>query len=462
MELQDIISGLEQYDKLREAVKKGKAGGKDYAAIKKQLDPALHEVVTNKVKYPDKQIKTDTGIKPGYVARIPVPLQKMIVDYAAMFLCGNPVELEYTPEGEQQEDMIDVIKRTWKDNKLDYESKKLAKLMMSETEVAELWYVEEAKEGYWKGTANDKPTVKYRLRMKILANRFGDGLYPVFNAFGDMVAFGREYTILNGTKKEEHFDIYTEENNYLGTKKEQRWEYKPEVNIVKKIPVVYYSQEQPEWSDVQWMIDRYEMSISKHANSNDYFGYPLMAVTGKIESFADKGDDGKVVQLTKGADIKMVTWPQAPESVKLEQHNLIDNIFLMSYTPKLSEEQVKGLGTYSGVALRMLFLPAHMKASDKEETFGKGLQRRINYLKAALGIINTDLEPAVIMLVEPKFKYFLPKNEEGDVDILVTMKQGGIMSQKTAVGLNPMVTDAEAELALIKEEGANQLMNEEI
>lgn len=455
MELQDLLNKLTEPEKLVEAVKKVKEGV-NTATYRNQYDPAKHDVVTNRVKRPDKTVKTDQGDKIVFVSRLPAPFQKQIVSRAAAFLCGNPVEIiAQTKENTVEDQLMQVLRKTWDDNKLDYESKKLAKLMMSETEVAELWYTEDATEGYWADTPNDKPAVTKRLRMRILAASTGDTLYPVFNSFGDMVAFGRGYETKDETgKKIEHLDLYTDQKTYLATKEGNAWVIKDEVNPYKKIPVVYYSQEAPEWADVQSLIDRLEVLISNHADTNDYYGSPMVLVHGKVKGFSTKGEQGKVLELDQGADAEYLTWDQSPESVKMEYNNLRSLIMDMTDTPDISFDKVAGLGSYSGIALKMIFLSAHMKAADKEETFGKGIQRRLNFLKAALCVINVTLEKAKTLVIKPRFKFYLPRNDQEEIATLVDAVSGTkpIMSQKTAIALNSLVEDKQAEEKQIKAE----------
>lgn len=429
------------------------------ATWQKQYDPKQHDI-TDTGKRPDKVVTTDNGTATVAVARLPIPLQKKIVGLAAAFLCGNPVRIAATTATETEEQMLTVIKRVWEDNKLDYESKRLAKLMMSETEVAELWYTEKIEPGYWKGTVNDAPAVVYRLRMKVLANKFGDSLYPVFNNRGDMIAFARGYQLEVEGKKIDHFDIYTEKSIHKLVKADDDWTLTTEANVIGKIPVIYYRQEAPEWHDVQELIDRLEKLISNHADTNDYFVSPMVVVKGEVKGFSKKGESGKVLELQNGAEASYLSWDQSPESLKLEYNNLRSLIFDMTDTPDISIEQMKALGTYSGIALKMLFLGAHLKAADKEETFGMAIQRRLNYIKAAMAKINVKLEPVASLPVKPVFEYYLPKNHEELINMLSTATGGkASLSQETAVKINPLVNDPENELKLIKEDGANTEFN---
>lgn len=451
MELEQLIKISGSFEELKKAIEAEKVKDDDKANLIKQYDLSEHEV-NDQTKRPNKTVKTDTGDKVVQVARIAVPLQKLIVSRAAAFLCGNPVELDATvEENSLEEQLLQVVRKTWDDNKLDYESKKLAKYMMAECECAELWYSEAADPTYWDNTPN-QGKAKFRLRMKVLAPSLGDTLYPVFSNSGDLVAFGRAYSLLIEGKKRDCFDVYTDLKTIKGVKMDGGWVATEEVQPTGKIPVIYYNQDAPEWANVQSAIDRMEKILSNHADSNDYFAFPLMTVSGQVKGMASKGEQGKILELESDAKVNMITWDQAPESLKLEFQNLRSLIFDMTDTPDISIEQMKSLGTYSGIALKMLFLGAHLKAADKEENFGKSVQRRINYLKAALAKINVGLEKALTLSIKPRFEYFLPKNDQEKVDILATAVQSKIVSQKTAVALSPLTQDAQAEIDQLGEE----------
>jgi SPP1 family phage portal protein len=422
----------------------------------KELDPETHQIFdANKRK--NKVVKDNEGNDTTvYVTRIAIALQKLIVSRAASFLCGNPIILDGIPQGLPEENLRNAVYKTWLDNKLDFKSKRLAKLMMSETACAELWYVQETDKEYWAGT-NVSATSK--LRVKILAQSLGDNLYPVFDDFGDMIAFGRGYKTKNAAGKEvENFDLYTADKTVLSTN-DGGWLSDTQPNPSGKIPVIYYSQPQPEWADVQTMIERLETVISNNADTNDYFGSPMVVVDGEIVGFAQKGETGKVLETKNGAKVSYLTWDQAPEAVKNEIDNLLRFIYTLTDTPDISFEQMKSIGgnAPSGFALKMLFLGAHLKASEKEEIFGEGVQRRINYLKAALAKIAPPLAKGMTVNLSPKFEYYLPKNDAEKIDILNSAVSGGILSTETAIVQNPLIEDADAEKERIK---GKELQNE--
>lgn len=431
--------------------------------IKKHLEQfeVSGHAVNDASKRPDKNVTNEAGevTKVVRVNRLPVSYQKTIVNRAATFLCGNPVELNCSPKDEAEKKLLSALRLVWESNKLDYTTKRLAKHMMSETECAELWYPEaiNGEDNYWEGTLSDK--AKFRLRMRVLAPSLKDELYPVFSDLGDMIAFGRGYTLKVGDKTVEHIDVYTNDNIYKLQKEDTDWTLTPITNQFKKIPVIYYNQPQVEWNDVQGLIERLETLISNHADTNDYFGSPAVMVEGQVTGFSEKGETGKVFQVDKGGSMRYITWDSSPESVRMEYENLDKLIHALSDTPNISFEQIKTIGGLSGVALKMFFMAAHMKAADKEGIFGECIQRRLNFILTAIKTIDVSTEK-VPLKVKPVFHYFLPEDVMGQIEALTSAVNGKIMSRQSAVRLNPLVEDAESELKLLEQQKGDELNDE--
>lgn len=51
--------------------------------------------------------------------------------------------------------------------------------------------------------------------------------------------------------------------------------------------------------------------------------------------------------------------------MKLEIDTLLRMIYTITQTPDISFDTVKGIGAVSGVALKLLFMDAHLKVQDK-------------------------------------------------------------------------------------------------
>lgn len=452
-QLKELLTDTESFNKAVEAIEKEKTGTDQLKKYLKQYNVEDHDVFDAGIRK-NKPIEDKDGKPKGEepVNRIGAPLQQIIASRAAAFICANPIVLGSTPNGAVEENLLAGIKKVWDDNKLDYDTMELAEIMLSETEVAELWYAEEADKDYWAET-NIKSKVKPR--MVILSPSKGDTLIPVKDPTGDMIAFARGYVAKSDDGKDvERFDIYTNTFIYELKKDNNDWKGGKKINTIKKIPVIYYQHPKgkPEWSQVQSSIDRLEAKISNHADTNDYYDSPILFIEGEIGDMAMKGDSGKVIQSSNGAKASYLTWNEAPASTKLEIDNLFRIIYSCTDTPDLSFDNLKGLMP-SGVAMEFMFMGAHLKAARHAGPFGKCIQRRINYIAAVLASTDTSLKPALKMAIKPKFEFYMPKDLEGMVNTLSTAVTGKILSKKTAINNLPgLVTDVDAELKQIDKE----------
>jgi SPP1 family phage portal protein len=393
------------------------------------------------------------------VARIGLSFQELIVDRRVGFMLSVPVETQAVYEDDQETEsgkkLVKLVQGIQSENKMDYLNKEIARRMMSEMECAEVWYL----------VPSGKAKPQFTLKCKILSPELGDTLYPMFNAYGSMIAFAREYSLIEADKKISHYDVYLPEAEYRYALRDGAWSLdtlvdgegnaipNPIPNQVEKIMVVYHTQPKPEWANQASMIERLETSVSNHADMNDYFGSPILTVMGEIMGFASKGEQGKILELHEEAKAAFLNLDSPPESIKMEQENLRNYIHSLSQTPDISFSNLMNIGAISGIALKLMFLDAHLAVSKKEEIFGIGLQRRLNIIKAAIGkVIDTSLstEAEKLQLI-PKITPYLPLNETELLSNLTIAKTSGILSAETAVELNPYVEDAEVEMERLKE-----------
>lgn len=414
-----------------------------------------HDVM-KPTKRKDKAIKNDKGeiTDTVFVSRIPLPVQKNIVTLGAAFL-GVP-KLKSTVNDEIQKNLLSIVDKVLDDNKFEYKFRTCVKSTKSEKQSALLLYTEalEQNSEYWNGYSFNS---KFRIRMKVISKSLGDDLYPVFDNSGDMLAFGRYYTykeLINRTEKTiQRFELYTADNIIFYSKEgRSAWEKNSYVNQIKKIPVIYFYQPLTDFEDVQLLIDRLEKKVSNHADTNDYYDSPIVKARGEVVGFSEKGETGKVLKMTEGADVEYLTYDSLPESMKMEMDNLLKFIGKFSHTPEITFESMKGMGDFSGIALKMLFMDAHLKAYDSEEIFGEGSQRLLNYIKHAISVLDPKYKPAVKLQIRPEFNYFLPKNTTEELGNVVSAYGAGIISLETAIKLNPLVEDAVSEMELIKKE----------
>lgn len=435
----------------------------DTGKFKKELEPLEHEVF-NKIKRPDKKVKIDSsdtddentvnvtsGDNPdgGYryepVARIALALQKLIVKRAVSFIFGNGVELDSSADGEKEKQVLQALKRVLYDIKEKSFNRKVARNLFSCTEVAELWYPVEKPNNTYGFDSKFKP------RSAIFSPLLGDTLYPYFDDFGDMVAFSREFQLTDSAKKARtFFETYTDTQHWQWVSGANGYEVVegfPKEITIGKIPVVFGTQPQVEWEDVQVLIERLEKLLSNFADTNDYHASPKIFIQGTIKGFAKKGESGAIIEGEEGAEAKYLSWENAPESVKLEIETLLRMIYTITQTPDISFDAIKGIGAVSGVALKLLFMDAHLKVADHQEVFDEYLQRRINIIKAYIGKFNVGLQGAADDLqVEPIIVPYIIKDEAAELKIWTDANGGNpVISQKASFEKAGLTNDIEAD-----------------
>lgn len=382
-----------------------------------QYNPDTHDVMNNQ-KRRDKTVYKpslnssgdpilDTDGKPVLnassepVNRVAVAMQQLIVSSRKQFmnLRGSVLYCD-----NDQSVLLQEVNRIRKSNKYAYKIEEIAERTMSELNSAEMWWLNENNE----------------IKMRVLSPEKGDIMLPLFDEHGDMKYFLRQYVVGEDTLT----DVFTATENFTVDEDDtiiNRWS-----NAWGKIPIIYYSQEQPEWYNVQTIIERFETLISNFADTNDYSGSPITVIKGNILGFANKGDQGKTVNLEENANINYLEREGGADAVDSEKEELKELMFSMSHTPNISIDALKGAAT-SGVAFDRLFTDAQLTAESKlTGTFGESMQRSVNLVIAMARAVNSGL-PDDIIEVETKAYRF--NDLESEVKNAVLLR--GTLSQET-------------------------------
>lgn len=431
-----------------------------------EYNPMQHAVFDTQ-KRKKKRIKVSTGkkdvngntiYKDKFIdrCRIAIPAQRLLCERDVGFLLSNPVKYNIKEDvDDKAQTLYDEVINVFQGNKIDYFDKRLTRNLFRCRECAELWYIVQNEDG------------NNEIRVMLLSPLHGDILYPHFDDYNRMDGFARKYIIkdeLGNTTI--HFDVYTAATVYRYVNDGSTMtllDAKP--HGFGKIPVIYYRQEETEWETVQPVIERLEELLSNWGDVNDYFGAPTYFFKGRMKGFAEKGEVGRIYQGEgDGADMKVVSWNSAPESMRQEMANLTNIIFSYSQTPDISFENMKTLGNNtSGAAIRLMFTDPHLKAETKEELFGEMFTRRFNVVKngVAASITATPQRIADGLNVTPVFTPYIPKNELEMLQLINLSTQGkATMSQMDGVHLNPLVNNPEQTIKQLKEdESAEAKMN---
>lgn len=436
----------------------------------KAIDPRKHKIM-DETERKDKWVKIDVGeeseenvinimegdsrksnMRREKVARIAIALQSKIINTAVSFALGIPVTYEATITNENEQLVINALKKILKANKVKSFDRKVARAIFSFRECAEVWYPIEGDKLH-KLYGFD---TKFKLRCKMVSPANGFSLYPYFDETGDMVAFSYEYSVGTDGKKVDYFETYTDKNQYRWQKSTNGYELMqgfPKENPIGKIPVVYGCQDYYETEMVDALIDRLELLLSNFADTNDYHASPKIFVTGQINGWSKKGESGAVIEGEDGATMEYVSWQNAPESVKLEIETLLKLIYTITQTPDISFDAIKGLNV-SGVALKLMFMDAHLKVQDKSEILDEYFTRRANIIKAYIGNMNVGVQQVAETLeIEPIITPYIITDDKETLEYWMTANGNkAVISQEESVEKAGLTSDAKATMQKITNE----------
>jgi len=410
----------------------------------------------------DKSVGEGENNKIVKAVKIPVPFQNKIVNTATAFEVGAAVTL--TPSNTDNLELSTEISRLWEVNRIDSVLQEAIKLQKSELQCAVVFHIKDLS----KNTLYNRVVGVNQnkdIKAKLLKNENGV-MSPYFDAFGDLKSFTWEYSTINGEGKEvKNVLIYTEKLLYTCSDESGKLIYvKKEAHGFDKIPVVYLSQDKPEWFIAENMIDRLEVSMSKLGAANDYSGQPILVLYGDVQGAPQKDEDGKAIlcdiridpetEKEVRSDVKFLTHDNAPASVKLELDRLEKYIYSLTSTPDLSFDNLKGLGTVSGVALQLMFLDAILKAKMNEGHNRTVVQRILNvFISGTVTTTVTKLKNhAKTTYFKVKFNSIIPNDLKTSVETFSKAIESGMISKKTSIENIGISSSSEEELKLIESE----------
>lgn len=450
--------------------------------LREEWDPDKHEVMNPAIRKKrrvliSEPVQDEDGkiIKPAVyqeedVNRIALPIEQEIVNIHTAFTVGKDPTLDYKANDSKEDDLYSVIQTINRENKIRYENKRVVRSWFSEQEVVEYWYKKEDT-GFWAKIAakikglfgNTKPENK--LRCMIWSPFRGDTLYPFFDESGDYVAQSRqyskvEYTLEGGKQTVIYFQTVTETDVLVWKQVNGVWSFVESKSFqhgFPKIPCIYAHRHRSLCHNIKSMRRKLEMTLSDYADCIDYHFFPYLILKGELSGEAGRGSQDerrRMIKVEDGADAYYLTWDQTPEAIKLEITTLLENIYGMTSTPRITFENMKSLGQVaSGVAFKYMFMATLLAVDNHAETLGEFLQRRYNFLVSAIGSMCPALSPASATIeLTVKINPFTIDNLRERIEDATKAKEAGYMSQKSGIVFIGMTDQVEEELEQIRKE----------
>ena len=385
--------------------------------------------------------------------KLPLPIQKKIVQNTVAFLVGKPIRL--VEESEGTEIAFEAVLEVWKEMRMNSKIIDLLTKFYSETEAVIMF------RPYRDSDADPNDlTTPNTIRCKVVAKSNNEEIFYYFDDYGTLKAWGRYYKVKGNKNKEiDRFDLETKEYLYFHIKKNGKWEQEKSLNIAQKISMVLFTQDDWDSKDVDILIERREVLTSCKAKNNDAMGSPILKLTGQVNNLPEVEKSVKVVQMEPGADAEYLYPQMSVDLIKEEREDLKELINYITDTPDFSMDSMKSVATTSGKAIELMFFPAVLKAIRNQTIIVELFDRMMEVIKNLLAKVNPSNKVLVEQMKKLKIKFEfvspLPENEADYIDMLVASTGGKpILSQETASKLHPLAKDGE--------ENWNQVRNESV
>lgn len=453
-EMNYLTGRNQEFEQLLDAGDIGRAVGKMQClkaramSLYAQYDPEQHDIN----RRPDKAVTNKLGliVRIEETAKLAIPYQQYINEMALTFLLGKPITWSCKTEGcedgfKRFTEILDYVH-------INSRLREAKRLSGAEGESAILFRVYRNEEGH--------PDIQCR----VLAASKGDGIYTRWDIYGNLLSFAWGYTA-KGEEDDtsvECYEVFTPDYIYHCVKAKLGWTVDREENLIGKIPVIVFRQKE-EWAGVQGLIERTEHKHSRTADSNDYFEDPmLMLKADVIKSMPEKRESGRTVAVKGDIDLdkagKFLTYDQASESKKQENEWLDDTILKMSFTPDITIDTMRQVAQLSAKALRTVLLLGYIKADRRKDTWDEMMDRMASLLRAIIGnVLEVRLRSQMErMIVEHHWQEPFGDDITDTIKNITEAYGAGIMSVETAVELNPIIKDKEAEKARLAGEAEDR------
>lgn len=427
-----------------------------WSKLKKEYEQRYHPVM-DKGLYPDKVTKK--GVEK--VTRITLGLQKLATKRMTELMFAIPVQRVYKPENDQEKRVAEIMEAIFTKNRIDAVNIERSRSLFASCEAITLWYSQE------QDTLYAKERSRLKLRCKTYSPMNGDGLYPLYDDYDDLVALSFEYFRREDDRTITYFDTYTATEHI-------RWrtdggslveEVREKIELG-KIPGVYIMRPEPIWEDESDNVYEAEWTLSRNGNYIRKNARPNWVVfsNDKVKHGKEPANDNagrNVLQYGKDDKAMYVTWQQAIDSIKFHVEEIKRNFFRQLQLPDMSMENMKAT-PMSGEARKMMFIDAQMKVTDESGAWLEFFDREVNVVRSFMKKMFPKLTTAIDSLaVEVIITPYQIKDESERINNLTNATCGkSIMSQRTAVQNLGYVDDVDAELAQIASETTVNLFDE--
>ncbi len=407
---------------------------KGVKGLEREYYPKKHPVY-DKARYPD-VVRGNGKIEP--VTRVAFGLQRLAARRMTELMCAIPVKRIYHPANDRQSEVSKWMENIFERVRINSVNTERLHMLFAGCEVMTLWYAQPLKNNIY-GFESD-----LKFRCINYSPMKGHGLYPLFDAYGDMVAASISYKNKVSGKTLSLFDAFTATRHVKYVSGAGEWAIaggeQDDISSIGKIPIIYWWREAPIWEDESDKVFESEWAISRNGNYLRKNSKPLFVVIAddEIEYGGEQSQDEEfrsILQYPKGSSAQYVTWSQAIENLKFFYSELRESFFSQLQLPDFSYAKMSQQAL-SGESRKQLFIDSKLKVGDEKGPVIEGLDREVNVVKA---MMKTTLPESYHKDVDGLWveNIITPYQENDDMENIkvLTTANGGkaIMTQRESV-----------------------------
>jgi len=397
-----------------------------------EYEPRSHDI-NNPFIYPNRIVKNAKGEVEAIneVARVSVALQQMIALKQCVHLFAKPPKFTSLRNGEIEK--FTRFKEYWTQRNASSALYLMAKSALSTGDGAIYFYMSDKK-----------------LQYKVWSYRDGDMLIPVYKKDGaSLDSFIRRYSSIDDDgKTHDTIDIITSKKIERRRLDGGKWVQleAPIAHGFHQIPVAYHRENDVAWGAGQDLIDKIERLLSDVRESNAYFAFGILFLSGDdVNILPPKTTQGKVITSEdKDADAKLLKSDDMSPALKFEFDRYSKELFRTTGTVIIDPEVLKG-GDQSGAYIKNLYNDAIQYAMDAKPRWQNVLDKIVSIVKEGLGRESEDTlgYQALAVISEPDI--YIPMNAAEEIQMVNQSKVAGTISIQTAAEKSELAAPDEIE-----------------
>lgn len=397
----------------------------------KEYNPELHDVCNR----PNKYRKDHSG--PYITEKLPRTRERYINEVELFFLLGEPIKWK---KADGEDEAFGLFTDYLKDTFFNAKIRQCKRLAGAETVSALITHLYR------------KPDGTIGSDVFVAARSTGYKIKFLFDQYKNLIALAYGYTLKENGTNVPYWNIETAEVIYTCRKSGFGWDVDSIPNPSEKINAILFLQPKA-WDGAERRIRRDEMLDSKVGDTNNYYADPIAAATADvIASLPDNDKPGRLIQMpSEKSQFRYIEPPQDSSTRRDEKDNLNRTILFDTFTPDFSFENMKGLGTLSGVAIHNAMILGYIKRANRMEIYDEMISRFLHLTLKILTLLYPDKKTLIEGLkVEYEFSDPFPEDKSLHWSGIVNLYAGGVVSLETAVMMLALTDAPEEEIERIK------------